>query len=235
MTDLATRAPALLEAAVPDDRTVPDALIHLALQAIRHGAHQVSVVHESLDAYFDAPIGWILQITPVDHFVSGGDSVTELLSVRLGGSPDDLVAPAWLRQSAALGEGRAEVVEHLVELFEAALRNGWEVTYDRREFDNRMFQRVANRHGTIAPQPTHELRAQAMIWRPGAPADTVMPRAAVTMLLRLHSADEPLSYAKEAGIQVQIPAAGAEALLRRTAPGFARTARYDALIEDWVK
>lgn len=234
MTDLAAQPSA---ADTPTDAafSAPDALLHLALQAIRHGAHKVSLIHEG--GATGLPIGWLLWITHQDPFLDPEAAGPDLISMQVGTDPNSLQAPHWLAVSVAVGSSNVAVSDPLVEMFEAGARNGWDVIYDRKEFDNQTFARVLERNGNHTFVPSHELRAHATNWAYDAATAATGARAAtaVTMILQLGSADEALAFTDDSGVFAQIPADDASDLLRSTAPYSVPLARFDDQLGEWVK
>lgn len=234
--DEEVRAAFGLPAAQPaPDRTVPQELVDLAVLAIKRGALSVSLGHESLGYEFQAPIGWILWINEAgdDGFPKEGSTV--MINHQAGCDFDDFVLPAWL---AGDDVPEQPAIDQLIDLFEAGIKNGWNVAYERKMFDHQSFQEVARKLGyTDETGMRHRLTGNASNWHYDQAArdrgDQVSTEA--TLSICEGETPEPLAWSNDGGEPRQVQPTDVEALLTAQAPNFVPVAYFDDETEEWVK
>lgn len=212
------------------DRAAPQALVDLAVLAIKHGAARVSVVHEGLGHDFGAPIGWLLWIVPREN----GD--VDLVTHQIGCDLSDILAPAWLAEPAASETPDHPVVETLVEVFQNGIRNGWDVTYERQELEHENWQRLAS-VGLGPFGMRHELRATAPNWAydDAAHARGDQVSTEISYSIREGVETDPVVFSNDGGTHRQVAVDHVEALLQSPAPNFVPVAYFDEDREEWVK
>lgn len=235
---MTTSATSPAPAGLPD-RTVPHELVDLAVLAIRRGAQRVSLGHESLGYEFQAPIGWMLWIGEADENGAPKRRAT-LISHQVGCSFDDFVLPEHL---AADDTSDEPVIDSLLELFQAAVKNGWDASYERNIMEHKSFAKIAKEHG-VEPYPMrHQLNCTASNWGYDEAARDRGDRVSTNLHLGLglpvsavepHPTD-PVAFSDDGGEHRQVDEAHIAALLNETAPNFVPVAYFDYDLDEWVK
>ena len=222
------------------DRTLPEELIQLALLAARRGAAAVGIHYSGLGHEFGAPIGWIIHVSREDHHYRARTDDDLFYEHQIGCDVADVKAPAWLTASAADGTPDATTIDDYLELFEAGLRNGWEMTYTREVREHDVWMKVLSKDGTVPHEDTlgmrHHIRGTAFNygWVDGGPD----PMSIEISLSRHELEHDDAIYeilgrgSEDSG---QRDRAYAEKLLRNQAPGFVPVAYMDDDLEEWVK
>jgi hypothetical protein len=215
------------------DRSVPQELVDLALLAIKRGATNVALVHESLGYDFHAPIGWLLWITRGDaELVPENELRVELITHQVGCDFDP--TPAWL---CAPDVPEQTVIPELIDLFEVGIKNGWSVVYERKEADHHFFSRVFNERGLpLTLGMRHSLRATAHNWAYDEAARERGDQLSVEASLSLREGEirDLVAFANDNDDHRQVDQAHVESLIRKAAPFFVPVAYHDADAEEWV-
>lgn len=220
------------------DRTVPGELVDLAVLAIRHGAHRVSLGHQSLGVDFSAPIGWICWITEKDPILHPDPKARSfLLRHQIGDDLEEIQAPAWLTERIDSATEPVTVIDELVELFQAGIRHGWSVKYERGEGEHEIFRKVAEKHGDAAAfGMRHDLTATATNWGYDAAAAARDEHVSTELTLSMREGLErdAIAFSDDGGTHRQVDPSHVESLMRRQAPDFAPVARFNDELEEWM-
>jgi hypothetical protein len=235
------RTTAMTTSATPSaqpDRSLPQELIDLAVLAIKRGALSVSLGHESLGYEFQAPIGWMLWISEADENGMRKERA-HLISHQIGCTFDDFVLPEVFADAP-----EEPVIDVLVELFQTAVKNGWDAAYERRMIEHRSFEVIHAERGLTSPfGMRHELRCGAHNWSYDQAArdrgDRVSTQAVLILGLPVEPGSteptDPIAFTDHGGEHRQTTRSHIEALLSNTAPHFVPVAYFDDELETWVK
>jgi hypothetical protein len=223
------------------DRTIPQQLIDVAVLAIKAGAHRVSLAHESLGADFAAPIGWLLRVHQHDSIITSPEERaqnTTLITHQVGCDMDDVQAPAWVTKVIESDAPEAVVLDELLELFQAAIRNGWDVAYERHVFEHFSWQETVKRHGMDdSLGMRHSLKATAFNWGYDD-ADRERDDALsieLSLSMREGATEDTVAGVIDVAGYQPVEQTYVDTLLRATAPWFVPVAYVDDELEDWVK
>lgn len=215
------------------DRSVPQDLVDLAVLAIKRGAESVFLGHESMGFEFGAPIGWIMWIREASE-----DGLPKkrahMISHQIGCDFDDFVLP-----EAFAGDEIEEqpVIDVLVELFEAGVKNGWGVAYERQILEHMNWMRTFEEHGLEPFGMRHELRGNAAHWGYDEAARERGDRVSTNVVfsIREREEDDPVVFSDDGGTHRKVDAQHVEALLRAPAPNTVPVAYFDDDLDEWVK
>ena len=218
------------------DRAIPQRLIDVAVLAIKAGAHRVALVHESLGADFAAAIGWLLWVHQHDSIITSPEEREQnstLLTHQVGCDMDDVQAPAWV----ATSDTDSLVIVELLELFQAGIRNGWDVVYERHNFEHFSRQETAKQRGLLSPFGLrHTLKATAFNWGYDSTARDRGDDMSIEVSLSMREGtreDRVAGVIDVAGYQ-PVETAYVDTLLRAPAPWFVPVAYVDHELEEWV-
>jgi len=215
------------------DRSLPQQLIDLAVLAIRRGAQRVGLHYEGMDADFGAPIGWLLRAHKSDDPYKPSSGHRLFVDHQVGCDLADVVAPTWL---AELTEDRP-VIEELVELFVEGARNGWDVSYERKELDHAIFTKVAKEYQLPIRGLRHSLEASATNWGYDKAAAARGDQVSNNVWLSIceGSQRDVVAFADDGGVHRQVEQEHAAALIRQQAPNSVPVAYWDESHDGWVK
>ena len=225
------------------DRAIPQQLIDVAVLAIKAGAHRVSLVHESLGTDFAAPIGWLLWVHQHDSIITSPEERAQnstLITHQVGCDMDDVQAPAWVTKVIESDAAEPVVIDELLELFQAAIRNGWDISYERHVFEHYRWQETVKRYSMDdSLGMRHSLKATACNWGFDDAARDRDDSLSIDVNLSMHegATEETLaSVIDVAGPGYQpVEKTYVDTALRAKAPWFVPVAYMDDEIEEWVK
>jgi hypothetical protein len=222
---------------VGPDRTIPEALVQLALLAVRRGAHEVGIHHSGLGYEFRAPIGWIVRIRRDEHHydVKTVDDLWE--EHQIGCDVAEITAPAWLVASAADGTPDAPTIAGYLELFEDGLRNNWEMTYTRHTREHGVHLKVMTDLATEKPYVDsmglrHSVKGYSFAYRSRTGKSHEISLSGYELDAAGESIYEIADSGKKHGPRDR---ARAVQLLTNPAPGYVPVAYFDKARERWVK